>query len=404
MPELRTLRRPRRRWRGRRLLHVRRLQEHDRRRVSERSQRPRDHGVLHGVGGPHRVHGGPAARGARRKVRGSSSRFRGGKGKPTSRSRKALADAEEKKKLAILEEKTAKANEDAAKVLAEASRTRSGTWRSRRRSASAATCSWATPSSAASAGSPGRTRSCWMIRRPAMRWRRSARPAAISSWATASSAASAARCGSEEVADEGGRRRRAAAEGGFRSSRRRRSSSSGGSSRRRRQRRRRGGAATKDKTRVVLFTSSGRPIRPADPVLKVKPLDEAGKRELSQRARLDAYLAVSWERHMRRERNAQRRDKLIAQAQSGVLGKMMMNTALGGGGSVAGSTGSGGYNGGRQRQQQAGDGGRRRHPRRSGPSRVSPRGHGVTVTGRILESPDRGLPSAPRVGLDGRQR
>ena len=61
---------------------------------------------------------------------------------------------------------------------------------------------------------------------------------------------------------------------------------------------------------------------------------------------------------MRRERNAQRRDKLIAQAQSGVLGKMMMNTALGGGGSVAGSTGSGGYNGGRQRQQQAGDGGR----------------------------------------------
>ena len=83
----------------------------------------------------------------------------------------------------------------------------------------------------------------------------------------------------------------------------------------------------------ILFSASGRPIRPHIPVPKLKPLNEEGKKELQKQARLDSYIQVSWERHMKRQRDTQRREKFIAQAKSGDIGKLMEQV----GGSAGGS-------------------------------------------------------------------
>lgn len=80
-----------------------------------------------------------------------------------------------------------------------------------------------------------------------------------------------------------------------------------------------GGVMELGKEPVIIFSKSGRPIRPRIPEPAVKLLTEEEKKTLAQETRLDAYIAVSWERFMIRQRDQLKREKLIADATSGKL-------------------------------------------------------------------------------------
>ena len=82
-----------------------------------------------------------------------------------------------------------------------------------------------------------------------------------------------------------------------------------------------GGVMEPGKEPVIIFSKSGRPIRPKIPEPTVTLLTEEEKKTLEQETRLDAYIAVSWERFMVRQRDQLKREKLIADATSGKLAR-----------------------------------------------------------------------------------